>query len=364
MLDENVANEVNSDDADLVGDPTFVRRLAKGTVLVIILAGPTLAVLSVASQVFLSPADTPWSVLAIPIMSAGAVLLVIFGLWYVLAAALAHTSIMGVLAHKGADSPLIAVGLGCAIALAMPLGAIFIGAITGDTHVGETPSKLEGLSAWPHFAVTGALMGWLNWWVAVRPRQLSRPGDSVEAAPIMPSVLRAFVGITITSLAAGPLVAVFTFGDHIVGGSPAAAPLIIGGAAFVGIFLSLPAAVTNAILLSLLARFGVDALRVSVLCGGMIGLAVAIFLSTLGDERHAAVAAAKVGTSQPAAFLVYAVTGALMGALYWLIAIRPKQRRRLILEAAALRELAQTVQDAIERKQVRRVPWDGRVPPD
>ncbi|MGH6931085.1 MAG: hypothetical protein ACREEE_01480, partial [Dongiaceae bacterium] len=247
-----MTSEIEPDSVDEISDPTFVRRLAIGMALVVLLAAPTLVVLSVASHEFLHPANSSATraALVVPMMSSGAVLLLVYGFWYAVAAAFSHTGIIGVLAHKGADSPWIAVGFGCAIGMMVPLAFAFMSMTTAVA--GENLSKLEGAGSWPYFALTGTLMGWLNWWIAIRPRRLGRTNEPNEDAAIVPSLLRAFVGIMVTSLAAGPTFALLTLGNHIVGGPPAATPLIIGAAAFFGIILSLPASVINAAILSVL----------------------------------------------------------------------------------------------------------------
>jgi predicted membrane-bound spermidine synthase len=358
-MDEAVTNGTESDGTGEAGDPTFVRRLAIGMALVVALSAPTVAVFSVASKVLLNPASTSvvLTTLTVPMMSSGAVLLMIYGFWYALAAAFAHTSMIGALACRGADSPWIATGLGCVVGLIVPFVATAMNTAVADGA--DMVSKLAAVRSWPQFALTGTVMGWLNWRVAIRPRRLHR--DDEEDFTVVPSPLRAFAGIVRTSLAAGPTVALMTFGGHVVGSPSVAAPLIIGTAAFFGIFFSLPASVINAAILSVLVRFGLDDVRVSILSGALIGLAIPLIISN-HDEKTAASAARITGT-QPVGLLVFAATGALMGGLYWMIAVRPQRRRRLAFEAAAMREFVRAVRETGQERSGR-IPWDGRIPPE
>lgn len=348
---------IEPDAADVAGDPRFVRRLIAGMTLVVVLSAPTYVAVSFASHLLLKPArdSIVLSTLAVPLMSSSAVLLMIYGFWYALAAAFAHASIIGVLAYKGADSPWIAIGLGCAIGVVIPFAAAIVNTIA--PYGSNMVSKLEAVRSWPDFALSGIVMGWLNWWIAIRPRRLSRIDQSRDIA-VVPSSLRVFVGIVLTSLAAGPTFALMAFGGHIVGSTSVAGPLIIGVSAFFGILLSLPASVINATIVSALVRFGLDDVHPSIISGAIIGSTIPIIVSTHDDRAATASAAGP----ELAAFVTYAVTGALMSLLYWMIAVRPRRRQRLALEATAMREFANSVQEQARRAP--RVPWDGRLPSD
>ena len=63
-------------------------------------------------------------------------------------------------------------------------------------------------------------------------------------------------------------------------------------------------------------------------------------------------------------FIPFGATGALMGGLYWLIAILPQRRRRRALESVSSQSHDQAMHDAIKRRDGGRIPWDGRLPPD
>jgi hypothetical protein len=84
---------------------------------------------------------------------------------------------------------------------------------------------------------------------------------------------------------------------------------------------SIPAASLNAIVLGVSARKNVDIVWWAMFCGGVIGLLTAAILASLFNTR---------GVDGKLA-LWFCSTGALMGALHWYIAIRPRRRWRLSL---------------------------------
>jgi hypothetical protein len=125
-----------------------------------------------------------------------------------------------------------------------------------------------------------------------------------------------------------------------------------------GLPISATAALINAVIVSLLARFRADALPISVVSGALVG---GLWVQTV-LAQGTSTDASETGTITLQGFFPFGAIGALMGVLYWLIAILPQRRRRLARKSVSA--LDQAAQDALKRKRDRRIPWDGRVPPD
>ena len=178
-----------------------------------------------------------------------------------------------------------------------------------------------------------------------------------DRALVITDLFRAIAGIVLTAMAAPPILSVFLFGQ-VLAYYPMA-PIILGAAFMVGLSISSAAALLNAVVVSLLARFRVDALPVSLVSGGLVGL----WARTVVVQGRTGTAP-ETGTMSLHEFIPFGATGALMGGLYWLIAILPQRRRRRAQESVSSQSLDQAVQDTIKRRRGRRIPWDGRVPPD
>lgn len=180
---------------------------------------------------------------------------------------------------------------------------------------------------------------------------------SLNRETAITDLFRAIVGIVLTAMAAPLILSAIVFGKLAV--AYPVAPFIIAASVMVGLSVSSAAALINAAIVSVLAWFRADALPISLASGGLVGLwarAVVVQKRTgIGPET---------GTTSLHEFLPFAATGAAMGGLYWLIAILPQRRRRLAQESAKHRNRDQAAQDAGKRKRDRRIPWDGRVPPD
>jgi hypothetical protein len=141
------------------------------------------------------------------------------------------------------------------------------------------------------------------------------------------------MGAAAASLATGPTLVV-TFGiyemlvDH---GEARQVPSFLEFSGMLGAFVvysaficligSIPAAALNAVALNHLAHNERDAVWWAMTTGGLIGLLVIIILNGLAGS-----------TLDPLVALWFAATGALMGLLHWLIAIRPRRRWRLWLQ--------------------------------
>ena len=174
-----------------------------------------------------------------------------------------------------------------------------------------------------------------------------------DRALIITDLFRAIAGIVLTAMATPLILSLFFFGPLLI---QLPGPIILSASYVVGLPISVAAALVNAAVLSLLARCRADALPISLLSGGSVGLLVT---TALVHGRSAGGAETGIMTLQ--GVVPFAATGALMGALYWLIAILPRRRRRLAHEPVS--SLDRATQDALIRKRDRRIPWDGRVPP-
>jgi len=175
-----------------------------------------------------------------------------------------------------------------------------------------------------------------------------------QTAPIVLDLSRAVAGIVLTAMAAPLVLSVFLFGSLLV---QLPGPIIVGAGYMVGLPISSAAAVINAAVASLLARLRADALPISLVSGGLVG---GLWVPTVLAPGSAGASEAGIMILQ--GFVPFGATGVLMGALYWLIAILPQRRRRLAHEPVGF--LDQARQDALKRKRDRRIPWDGRVPPE
>jgi hypothetical protein len=176
----------------------------------------------------------------------------------------------------------------------------------------------------------------------------------IDRALVITDLFRAVAGIVLTAMAAPLILSVYLFGPLLV---QLPGPIILGAAYVTGLSISSAAAIINAAALSLLARFRADSLPISLVSGGLVGLWVP---TALVQGRSTDTPETGIMTLQ--GFFPFGATGALMGVLYWLIAILPQRRRRLARESIST--LDQAAQDALKRKRDRRIPWDGRVPPD
>ena len=181
--------------------------------------------------------------------------------------------------------------------------------------------------------------------------------DKDALARIIFDAIGVVAGIAVTSLAAGPVLSLFIFG-RLATDWPANL-FILGFSATFGLLASFPASLVNAAVLSVLARFKLDAFPISLIVGSTVGLLTAAYI-----EHGHATGVANAKPINPEIFIPYAVTGALMGALYWVIAILPGKLYRAGREAASAQPLEQAIQNAIEQKRDRRIPWDGRIPPE
>jgi hypothetical protein len=188
-------------------------------------------------------------------------------------------------------------------------------------------------------------------------RRMFRSRQFPNKASVIADLFRATAGIVLTAMAAPLILSVFLFGQLLA--YYPMAPIIVGAAFMVGLSISAAAALLNAVVVSLLARFRIDALPISLTSGGLVGL-----------WARTVIVQGRTATSQQTAamslheFIPFGATGALMGGLYWLIAILPQRRRRRAHESVSSQSLDQAVQDTIKRRRGRRIPWDGRVPPD
>jgi hypothetical protein len=178
---------------------------------------------------------------------------------------------------------------------------------------------------------------------------------SFDRALFVTDLFRAVTGIVLTAMAAPLIVSVHLFGPLLL---YYPGPIILYVSYVAGLSISAAAALVNAAILSLLARLRADALPISLASGGLVGLWVPTALMQGRNVR-----ASETGGMALEGFVPFGATGALMGALYWLIAIWPRRRRRLARECVSSRNLDQAAQDAVKRKRDRRIPWDGRVPP-
>jgi ABC-type branched-subunit amino acid transport system permease subunit len=103
-------------------------------------------------------------------------------------------------------------------------------------------------------------------------------------------------------------------------------PLSLLFASLICLIGSVPAACVNAYILSRAANNEMDAPWFSALSGGLIGALVAMLMGAPGLNALGA---------------LFAITGALMGLLHWLIAIRPRRlwRLHMLRDEAAIRAM-------------------------
>jgi hypothetical protein len=143
-----------------------------------------------------------------------------------------------------------------------------------------------------------------------------------------PRIGWAFVGVAAASLATGPTLVLLAGVRELLDGAPTLGDLplqrwlaTMAYSSLICLIGSIPAASLNAIVLGVSARKNVDIIWWAMFCGGVIGLLTAAILASLFTTR---------GVDGKLA-LWFTSTGALMGALHWYIAIRPRRRWRLSL---------------------------------
>ena len=150
----------------------------------------------------------------------------------------------------------------------------------------------------------------------------------MQPADIEPRKGRVFIGIAAASLATGPtlvLLAVCYWSWTRLGG-PGTGDLgswfsLLFFSALICLIGSIPAACLNAILLAFGARRGLDMIWWATGSGSAIGVLVAFLLFGLGSAED----------FKRFTVLWFGTTGALMGALHWYFAIRPRRHWRLSL---------------------------------
>ena len=171
--------------------------------------------------------------------------------------------------------------------------------------------------------------------------------DIRAASPRQPRTVRlALIAAFVTAVLAGPATMILFVAGQSVRGEPLfsftdVADLIASIAMFMmysalfGLVGSVPAAVVNTLLLADLARRRRDASGFAIGSGLTLGFLVGAILPSIvflrdgefghdGDQTFLEFAAS-VG-------LPFVIAGGLMGALHWLIAIRPRRRWRLFQE--------------------------------
>lgn len=143
-----------------------------------------------------------------------------------------------------------------------------------------------------------------------------------------PRIGWAFVGIAAASLATGPTLVLLAGIRQLLDGLTTLDDFLLqrwlatmAESSLICLIGSIPAASLNAIVLGVGARKSLDAAWWAMFCGGVIGLLTAAILASLFTTR---------GVDGKLA-LWFCSTGALMGALHWYIAIRPRRRWRLSL---------------------------------
>ena len=187
--------------------------------------------------------------------------------------------------------------------------------------------------------------------------QTSTPAGPTGASTKIAELVTAVFAVVATTLITGPLVFLFAFGNFF-GTAPVLTYILMYFSSYIGIQVALPASVINAAIVSLLARRGYDAPLVSLLSGAIIGAAVPIIAPLQEPPSHGA-SAVEMAAQQPAGFLGCIIAGALMGLLYWAIAVWWQRQRRLSREAAAA---SKSVPALLPTKRGQRIPWDGRIP--
>jgi hypothetical protein len=143
-----------------------------------------------------------------------------------------------------------------------------------------------------------------------------------------PGIGWAFVGVAAPSLATGPTLVLLAGIRELLDGLPTLGDLPLqrwwGTMAYSSLICligSIPAASLNAIVLGVSARKNVDVVWWAMSCGGAIGLVTAAIFAIIFN----------LGRLPGELVLWFSSTGALMGALHWCIAIRPRRRWRLSL---------------------------------
>lgn len=192
--------------------------------------------------------------------------------------------------------------------------------------------------------------------VIFRDDQCMFRSHTFDRALVIADLFRAITGIVATAMGAPLILSAYYFGKILL--YYPTAPVVLGASYMVGLPVSSLAALINAIILSLLARFRLDALPVALAFGAIIGV-----LARTHVLQSRVVAAMETSTTSLQELLPFGTAGVLMGGLYWLIAILPVRRRRLTQVSVEARDRDRAAQGAANRTRDRRIPWDGRVPP-
>lgn len=121
--------------------------------------------------------------------------------------------------------------------------------------------------------------------------------------------------------------------DHFEWGSM---PMLLGVASLFGLVGSIPAACLNAYILNRAAQNSMDAFWFSMISGAAIGTIALMVVSGIMSDRIFASA-----IFDPRALLAFSATGACMGLLHWVVAIRPRRkwRKRLEYDVDAIRAM-------------------------
>lgn len=159
-----------------------------------------------------------------------------------------------------------------------------------------------------------------------------------RAYPRPPRTIRlALLAAFVTAVLAGPVTAILFIAALATRGMPMPdlddiedlieiGELLIYSSLF-GLVGSIPAATINTFLLAFLARRRHDALGIAIASGATLGLLAGATIGVIEflTEDRALMFAVSIG-------LPFLTTGGLMGALHWIIAIRPRRRWRLFQE--------------------------------
>ena len=103
--------------------------------------------------------------------------------------------------------------------------------------------------------------------------------------------------------------------------------MLLGVASLFCLVGSVPAACLNAFILHRAARNSMDAFWVSMISGAAIGAIALMVVSGIMSDRLFG-----SGILEPLVLLAFSSTGACMGLLHWVIAIRPRRKLRKRLE--------------------------------
>ena len=151
-------------------------------------------------------------------------------------------------------------------------------------------------------------------------------------------VLRPVLGIVTTSLLAGPTVLIITilciqlarfFGlddEHVGSGSLEGLLAWMAGSIIFGIWVSVPASILNAAILSLFASRGANSSVTAAAIGFLGGCAVVAVLFYMSSLPPPFTSFAVIAMWPPQQ-IAMVIAGTLMGLLQWLIIVRPRQQR-------------------------------------